>query len=298
MSKNNNKSKQVKIGIVFLIALFVLYFGINFLKGVNIFTPSNYFTVTFNNVEGMIIADPVVVNGLKIGQVNDMNFDPLYPNLVFVGIQIKKGLKIPLCSTIAMEEGIIGSSTIQLNLPNEVKGYYSPGDTISGTRKTNIMDAVDNVIPKVQSIIPKIDSILTHIDDLLTNPALITTIENAEKLTSQLNNTTSATNDILKKLNNELPLITNNLNSSLSNISLLTEKLSKVDIESTFAKIDNTLKNVELITTKLTQKDNSIGLLLNDRQLYDNINNMLISTDKIIYDLKKDPSKYVNIKVF
>lgn len=297
MANKENVSKQVKIGVVFIIALAILYFGINFLKGINIFKATNSFIVTFDNVEGMVISDPVTIHGLKIGMVNKMTYDPDHPDKIFVKIQMDKGVEIPIGSTISMEEGLLGGSTVQLEASNN-KEYYRVGDTIAGIKKSGVMSMVTELGPKVGDILPKVDSILTHLDILLTSTALSNTFENLDGLTVELKKTTVRTNQILGQLNKDLPELTGNLNKTMSNVSGLTSKLNKLDLESTFKKIDHTLNNVNLITNKLNEKDNTIGLLLNDRQLYDQINSTLGSTNELLKNVKENPSKYVNIKVF
>lgn len=291
--------KQVKIGIAFITALFILYFGIHFLKGINIFKPSNYYIVTFDNVTGMVISDPVTINGLKIGQVNEMNYDPAISSTkIFVQIQMNKSVKIPKGSTIEQEAGMISSSTLILKSPSTVSSYLSPGDTIVGIRKVGMMDMFSKMTPQIEVLLPKLDSIMLHIDNLLSNPALNASLNNVEMLTAELNSTTRETTKLLKSLNQEVPSMAKNLNRTLENVGELTEKINQIDINATFEKLDNTATNIESLTGKLNSKDNSIGLLFNDRQLYDSINSVLNNSSLLLEDVRKNPSKYINIKVF
>lgn len=294
----NKITKEVKIGVAFILALFLLYFGINFLKGVNIFKPANSYVVVFENVAGMLQADPVTVNGLKIGQVHEMELDPNGGKRVLVYVQMNKGVKIPQGSKLRLDAGMLGGSTLLLEPNLDSKEYCTPGDTLVGVRKPGMMDIVARVAPQVENLLPKLDSIVSGIDRLVNNPALASTLDNVNSMTSDFAQSSKEINKLLVSLNRDLPTISNNLVSTTNNFEEFSHQVKGIDLVATFNKVDSTMTNIQYLSSKLTSKDNSIGLLLNDRQLYDSINVTLGNASMLLKDVKEHPSRYINVKVF
>lgn len=291
-------TKEVKIGIAFVIALCILYFGINFLKGINIFKPANSYTISFNDVSGLLTADGVTVNGLKIGQVFDMQLNPEDPSTVLVNIHLDKGFKIPVGSKVMLEQGMIASSNIIIEPNKEASEYYTSDDIIAGEKKTGLMDAAANIVPKLEGMIPKLDSILTNINKLTGDTALTKTLKNVNTITDELAVSSRQVNVLLSSLGKDLPIISKNLANTTENVAQITQQVKGIDIASTFRKLDSTMSNIEVLSSKLNSKDNSIGLLLNDRKLYDDLNSTLGNASLLLEDVKNNPSKYINVKVF
>lgn len=290
-------TKEVKIGLAFIVALFVLYFGINFLKGLNIFKPSNSYTVEFKDVSGILIADAVTIHGLKVGQVYDLRLNPEDPKTVLVDIHLTTGIKIPVGSKILHDAGMISNSRLIIE-PSDSKEYYKESDLIMGEKKSGLTDVAARVVPKVEDILPKLDSILTNLQTLTADPSLKQTLNNVNQLTGELASSTKHMNSILTNLNNDLPTITKNLASTTGNLEQLTYQVKGIDLVATFNKLDTTMTNVQFLSTKLTSPDNSLGLLLNDRKMYDGLNGTLENASTLLEDVKTNPSKYINVKVF
>lgn len=291
-------TKEVKIGIAFIVALFLVYFGINFLKGINIFTPANSYVVVFDNVAGMLHADPITVNGMKIGQVHGMELDPTGANRVYVNVQMEKGVKIPKGSKLSLDAAMLGGTTLLLERNANATEFYTPGDTLIGDRKSGMMDVVANVMPKVEGLIPKLDSIMTGINKLVNDSSLTASLKNVNTITGEFAKSSREINKLLVSLNKDLPTITENLASTTSNFEELSQQAKGIDLVATFSKVDSTMANVQHLSSKLTSKDSSIGLLLNDRQLYDSLNVTLGNASMLMKDVKENPSKYINVKVF
>lgn len=294
----NKITKEVKIGIAFVVALFLLYFGISFLKGVNIFKPANSYVVVFENVAGMLQADPVTVNGLKIGQVHEMKLDPQGGTKVLVYVQMDKGVKITKGSRLSLDAGMLGGSTLLLEPNRDSNEFYNPGDTIQGVRKAGMMDVATRVVPQVENLLPKLDSIITGIDRLVNSPALSASLNNVNSITDDFAKSSKELNKLLSSLNHDLPAISKNLVTTTNNFADLSNQAKGIDLVSTFNKVDSTMANVQFLSSKLTSKDSSIGLLLNDRQLYDSLNVTLGNASMLMKDVKENPSKYINVKVF
>lgn len=291
-------TKEVKIGVAFVIALFLLYFGISFLKGINIFTPSNSYTVVFDDVAGLLIADAVTVNGLKVGQVFDMNINPEDPKTVLVHIRMDKGMKIPVGSKILLEPGMISSAALLLEPKFGVTEYYTSDDLIKGEKKSGLMDAAATIIPKVENLLPKLDSILIGVNQLANGEDLKQTLANANALTAELTKSSQQVNTLLATLNKDMPAISKNLVATTDNFETLSNQAKEIDLVSTFNKLDSTMTNIQYLSSKLTSKDGSVGLLLNDTKMYEELNDAIKNASLLMEDLKQNPSKYINVKVF
>lgn len=287
-------SKEIKIGAAFVLALFVLYFGISFLKGVNIFKPSNSYQVAFDDVTDLTVSTPIILNGLQVGLVNSMHLDQ-DKKRVIVNINLNDDIKIPKGSELKIDGGMLGGSKLIMTLNTSQTDYYTSDDIIQGTRNIGMMESVSGLVPNVGNLLPKLDSILTAVQVLVANPALSNSLENVDNITRDLKTSTTQLNQLMIALNKDIPKITNNF----ANVSAdLSNKVNSMDLVGSFNSIDNTLKNIESMTNKLNSKDNSMGLLLNDRQLYDSINSTLNNASLLLKDVKDNPSRYINVKVF
>lgn len=291
-------SKEFKIGIAFLIAIFLLYYGISFLRGVNIFKASSEYMVVFDDVSGLAISSPVTMNGYQVGLVSTMSLDPNKPGRVVTYLNMNKDIKIPRNGKMYLDVSMLGSATIILEADFKTEDFISTSDTIIGIRKKGLMDAAGDLTPQIGQLVPKIDSILTGIQLLVTNPALNQSMENINAITGDLAKSTKQMNALLAKLNKDVPVITGNLATVSNDFAGVSKQVSAMDLHSTYRSVDSTMKNIHYLSSKLTAKDNSLGLLLNDRQLYDSINSTIGNASLLLKDVKENPQKYINVKVF
>ncbi|MDR1707903.1 MAG: MlaD family protein [Prevotella sp.] len=291
-------SKEVKIGIAFVIAMFLLYYGISFLKGFNIFRSSNTYIVVFDNVEGLTQATPVTINGFQVGLVSSMKMDPNNPNRIVTYLNMDKGLNIPKGSKMYLDVSMLGSATIIMETNPYTTEYISNSDTIVGNRKKGMLDAADKMVPQIQGLLPKIDSILTGINTLVNSPVLSQSLSDVNQITTDLAKSTKQLNIMMNSLNKDIPVVTGNLSSMSNDLTGLTKQLNQMDIASTYRAVDSTMKNIQQLSTKISSKDSSLGLLLNDRNLYDSINSTINNASLLLKDIRENPSRYINVKVF
>lgn len=291
-------SKEAKIGVAFILAIVILYFGISFLKGINIFKPTNSYTVVFDDVSGLTQSTPVTLNGLQIGLVYSMNLDENNPKQVITHLNLNKGLKIPKGSKLYLDVSLMGAATVILEPNLSCTDMVTQNDTIIGLRKKGLMDAGGDLMPKVTEMMPKIDSILIGLQNLTNNPDIPRTLNNVSGITAELKTSTKQLNNLLGSVQKDVPVMTSNLASASKDMAVMTSKIKTMDIDETYKSINSTLKNIEQLSLKLNAKDNSVGLLLNDRQLYDSLNSTLNNASLLLKDVKENPQKYINVKVF
>ena len=287
--------KEVKIGIIGITAIAMLFFGINYLKGVRMFHASSYYYVEYTDINGLSTSSPVFASGYKIGLVRDIEYNHANPGHVVVEVELDNDMKIPTHSRGELVTDMLGNIKMNLILNLKSKEYYQPGDTLSGIVNNGLMGVAEGIMPKVEQLMPKMDSILHSLNQLLANPALSATLENTEKLTASLNVTTRQLNQFMQ---NELPLLTNRMVTIAENVTVISENLKDIDYAGTIQKIDSTLYNVQTLTNKLNNKDNTIGLLLNDPTLYNNLSATTANAATLLENLKAHPKRYVHFSLF
>lgn len=287
--------KEVKIGIIGIIALGLLIFGLNYLRGVSMFKSSRSFYVEFNNINGLPTSSPVFANGYKIGLVRDIQYNYEKLGSVIVEVQLDKEMRIPTGSRGELVTEMLGTVKMNLILNLESQTYLQPGDTLEGYANNGLMGAAETMIPKVEQLLPKMDSILHSLNTLLADPALTATLHNAEAVTSNLKTTT---NELNKLMNGDLPQITHNLVTISDNVASISNNLKDIDYATTINRIDSTLYNIQLLTDKLNSRDNTIGLLFNDPSLYQNLNATTANAASLLEDLKIHPKRYVHFSLF
>ena len=288
--------KEFKIGLAGIAALIILFCGIKYLKGINMFKPESYYLVEFENVNGLPESSPVFANGFKIGLVRDIKYNYQHPGHVLVGIELDQNMKVPVGSRAELVTEMLGTVKMNILLNLESTEYISQNDTIPGFANNGLLGAAESdLLPKLQQMLPKMDSILASVNKLLADPALTQTLHNAEQLTSSLNATSQQLN---KLMSNDVPQMAENVNAITANLKTISDNLKGVDYASTFSKVDSTLENVRLLTDKLNQKDNTLGLLMNDSSLYQNLNATAANAASLLKDLETHPKRYVHFSLF
>lgn len=297
-------TKNVIIGLVIIVALGLLFWGIEYLKGVNLFKPTNFYKAYFEQVDGLNVSSPVTINGFKVGQVSEISYD-YDNNRILVEMSMDKNLKIPVGTTVSLASGLLGSAELELNL-SQNSTYLNVGDEIKGTVQSGLMDAVSsNVMPQVKVMLPKLDSILTNVNALTADPALRTSVARLDGITAELAASSQQLTQLMRQINASVPGVmtnvdgvTSKLNTSAGDLNSITAQLKAMPLDSTINSINATVANLEQLSRKINSTDSSLGMLLNDRQLYNNANNAVLSLDSLLQDVKANPKRYVTIKVF
>lgn len=288
--------KEVKIGLAGIASLLILFFGINYLKGINMFKPESYYYVEFTNINGLATSSPVFANGLKVGLVRDIQYNYQKPGHVVVGIEMDQAMRLPKGSRAELVTEMLGTVKMNMLLNNDSQEYYNPGDTLAGEANEGIMGAAEkDLLPKLTQMMPKMDSILSSLNKLLADPALTKTLHNAEQLTASLNATSRQLHSLMST---DIPQLTGNVTAITEDLKAISGNLKNVDYAATFSKIDSTLQNVHLLTEKLNRKDNSLGLLMNDPELYNNLNATTANAASLLKDLQEHPKRYVHFSLF
>ena len=297
--KKNFFTREVRVGIMAVVAIFVLYFGLNFLKGVDIFSPINYYYATYDNIGGLVPSSPVYVKGYKVGQVEEVKYDFTIQESFVVKISVSKDIKLPKGSKIELyDDGLMGGKAIQIVFEPLKGDYaaYASGDTIESQIGGGLMAQLSGeLMPKIESISTQADSLLRSVRVLIESKEIKNSLTSIEKTTTDLA-TTSA--QLKKIMNKDVPNVLSDVNTVTGDLKKVSGNLSKIDFAATFASIDYTIKNLNLMTDKINSGEGSIGMLLNNKDLYVNLSNTAASADQLIIDLKNNPKRYVHFSLF
>lgn len=291
-------TKEIKIALVAIVGILVMYFGINFLKGMNLFSTNNAYYMTFDDIQGLGASTPIYADGYKVGTVDGMEYDYKENGPIKVKVDIVKDLRIPQGSKAEIVKDLMGNLQVNLLLANNPRERVEPGGVIPGAVNGGMMDKAANLIPVVEKMLPKLDSILTSVNALLADPALAASLHNVETITSNLTVSTRELNTLMAGLNKQVPGMIGKANGVLDNTNRLTANLASLDVQGTLNKVNQTLESAHQFTEKLNSNQGSLGLLMNDTKLYDNLTSTMSHADSLVIDLKAHPKRYVHFSVF
>ena len=294
----NKFSKEIQIALVALVGIVVLYFGLQFLKGLTVFSTDNNYYVKFSDISGLSASSPVYANGYRVGVVENIVYDFENQGDIVATMSINNEMRIPSGSYAEIVSDLLGNIKLELKLGPNFSDIIEPGDTISGGLQMGAMAKAANIIPRVESLLPKLDSILANVNALLANPALSNSLTNIDHMTGSLNSTAVELNHLASSLNKQMPQMLENADGLLANTNSLTHNLNDLDIAGTMQKVDLTMRNLEQMTAKLNSNDGTLGLLMRDPGLYNNLNATMMHADSLMIDLKKHPKRYVHFSVF
>lgn len=306
-------TNETKVGILAAFSIAVLIIGYNFLKGNAIFSSETVLYARYTHVDGLAVSKPVLINGFQIGRVDKL---VLQPNGEIVAtLKIKGKYDIPK-NSIAKLEGtdLLGSKAIVMEL-GVGKDFAQDGDTLNANVAANLMEAVEPVQKKAQQLIGKMDSILTSVNSIL-NPdfqknvnksfnsiaATLSSLEGTSKKVDGLVGTEGRRiSAILANAESISANLKNNnqkINAILGNINTITDQVAAANFKQTIDNANKAVADLQGIVTKVNDGKGTLGLLVNDTKMYDNLNNASKNLDNLIIDLKENPKRYVHFSVF
>ena len=298
-------TKEVRIALVAIAGIVLLYFGLNFLKGRAVFSNRNIYFARFSNISGLSASNPIYADGYQVGTVRSINYNYDQSGIVLVQFEVDNNLRIPKGSSAEIVSDLMGNVKMNLLLANNPRERVEVGDTIQGGLNGGMIETVGQLVPAVEKMLPKLDSILMNVNALLADPALRQTLHNTQATTANLTTSTRELNTLLATLNHRVPGMMNKADNALTeagrtlhNTTKLTDNLAAVDVAGTMAKVDKTLANVQQFTNRLNNNNGSLGLLMNDPSMYNNMNSTMRSADSLLIDLKLHPKRYVHFSIF
>ena len=291
-------TNEIKIALVAIVGILVLFFGLNFLKGMSFFSTDSTYYVAFKDISGLSSSNPIYADGYKVGVVKSIQYNYAKKGDVLVQIDINPDLRIPKGSSAEIESDLMGNVKMNLLLANNPLERVNKGDTIIGSKNSGMLGNVAKLLPTVRQMLPKLDSILSSVNTLLADPALAHSLHNIEGITANLNTTSQQLNTLVAGVNTQVPGLLRRADGVMVNANTFTGNLAQVDIAGTMAQVNQTIAQLNAFSQQLNSKEGSLGLLMHDPALYNNLNKTMMSVDSLLINVRQHPKRYVHFSLF
>ena len=291
-------TKEIKIALVSIVGLVVLFFGLQFLKGLSVFERDSSYYVAFDDATGLSESAPVYANGYRVGVVKHLDYDYRPDGKIVATLGLHKEMRVPAGSHAELASDLLGNIKINLVLSQDPLHMLAVGDTISGSAELSLMSKVGNMVPAIEAMLPKLDSIMCSLNRLLADPALPHVLHNVEGMTANLDATSRDLRSLSASLNRSVPSLMVKADSTLGHTQQLTSHLAQIDVAQMAASVNQTLANVEQLTNRLNSNEGTLGLLMRDPSLYNHLSATAADADALLIDLKENPWRYVHFSLF
>ena len=312
-------TREIKIGITFIVTIAAFYWGVNFLKGKDIFTNVRKIYAVYPKVNGLMRSNPVTINGLNVGKISNISFSNDTSRFLVVEMSISHDIPIPKNSIARIySSDLLGSKAIEILLGNSAE-YIKKGDTLHSESKASLEDEVNRqVLPlkmKAESLMGSFDTLISILNEVMnerTRDNLIKSFESIRNTIKHLEVTTSSIDTIVNNQKGRMSEIIINIESithnikdnnqqitsAIRNVSSLTDTLAATNLSKTINTTQRALQNFEQITDKINKGKGSLGLLINNDSLYRQLEGSSRNLNLLLGDMKAHPSKYVHFSVF
>jgi len=312
-------SKEAKIGALVLVAIIALIWGINYLKGTELFSTRNTYYAVYNRVNGLVASNPVIMNGYKVGFVEDIEFMEDKSGRIVVTVLVDQNVFVSKSSIARIvDANFLGSKALDLELGMDANAAHN-GDTLNSELQLSLTESLTSSISplkdKSENLITTLDSLGTSFSavmDAKTRQNMRNSIEslninlqNLERITLSLAQMTATQNGALKKTIENMQVITatiaNNhhkLTQILDNVNQISDSLAAANLAATIRSTNKAMNETAQVMAKINAGEGSLGLLVNDKELYNNLNAASADLDKLLIDLKANPKRYVQVSVF
>jgi phospholipid/cholesterol/gamma-HCH transport system substrate-binding protein len=312
-------SREFKIGFLFILATAILIWGFSFLKNKNILYKERVLIAVYKNVNGLNPSNPVYINGVKVGQVGKVYFDPKLNGDIIVELVFTDKFPVPGNSVARIfSEDLMGSKAVEILLGTTPE-YALNGDTLTTDVETSLKDAVNQqILPlklKAEDLISSIDTMVVAIQAIFSKDAredLTASIKSIRQTVSNLENTTQNLDTLMTTQSNRLAsilynidMITRNLNNNsqeinrvLDNLATVTDTLAKSNISGIIVNLDQTISSLSVVMSKIEKGEGTLGMLINDDKLYKELEKSAVDLNLLLEDIKQNPQRYVRVSVF
>ena len=299
--------KEIKVGFLAIVGIIMSVFSYNYLKGINLFEKNRNFKIIYTKVDGLSVSNPVTLNGLKIGNVKKIKFNPLNSKELIVDVVVENDIKFPKTSIAELyETGLIGGKAIAI-IPDYMNDstIASDGDFLKGVNKPGLTELVNQILPQVQlqleGVMKNAEIVFKNINNLFdeeTKKELKYSIQNFSLLTSNLNNTSKNISDLINKNSNNLSSAILDFKNASKNIRSISDSISGKEITNITNNLNELLNNLKIISNNLNNSKGSIGKLINDDSIYSNLEKASNELNILIEDIKINPGRYIKFSVF
>ena len=304
-------SNETKVGVLAVISLTLLILGFNFLKGKDLFKKNKMIDAVFHDLGGLEKSNDVKVNGYKVGKVYTIGMKDNNMDESIVTINLNEDVHIPKDSKAIITSTLTGIWSINI-AKGELHDFLKPGDTLATRLEATIVDDVKAqltpTLEKVRKTLDSLNSVFGKINGVLNAEAK----QNIQQTLANLNTASNSINGLLdnqngalaKTLNNAEQLTsslkenTDDIRATVGNAKKASEKLANLEIQPTIESLQETIKQLKDVVVKMNSKDGTLGALINDKALYNKLNDAILSAEILMDDLRTHPKRYVNLSIF
>lgn len=274
-------AREVKVGVLAVVCAGILYFGFNFLKGVNIFSPTDCYYGQFERSNGLTEQAPVYILGHKVGLVESINYDFTRTPAFTVGVSINDDITLPIGTHMALvADGLLGGAAIELLLPEDTGVAHKGGDTLTTTIVPGLMESLQaGVLANLDSLLAETNVLISNLTSEMEMGSLNATLRNIEQITSDLK---VSGKDIRQFTHGQLPSIIARIDTTIAELQVIVTNVKDANVQNTVEDLNETIR---LLNELLQSEDGTLGLLLNDTELHDNLNTALKNLDKAVLNV-------------
>ena len=284
------------MGALAIVCLFLLIFGFNFLKGVNIFSPTNSYYGRFVNLHGLEEQAAVYISGHKVGQVDNIEYDFTRDSAFTIDISINKDIALPQGTQMALiSDGLLGGVAIELQLA-ESQEAIAHGSFIPTTYVPGLVESLQGeLLAKLSAAVEDVDSLVASLQTQVAGNHIHSTLTNVDRISGDL---TVVSGDLKRMMRTQVPTIVNNADTAIANLNTVVADLKAADLKATVARVDTAVDNVNAILADVRSEKGTLGQLIYNKSLYNHIDATVLSADSLLVDLKAHPKRYVHFSIF
>ena len=299
-------SREVKVGALVLSGIILFIYGFNYLKGKDLFNSSDTFYTEYNNVEGLVPSTPVTINGLKVGKVTAIGFKGDGSGKLSIQLMVDSNFEFSKNSKAELyETGLIGGKAIAIIPAFDGAEKAEEGDVLEGRVKAGLTELVNKRLTplqeKIEIMMVGTDSLLSNLNDVFdakTKANLRGSIAGLNDVIQNFKRTSSSLNTLVAQNQEKLDNTLKNVENISSNLSKTTNELAEADLKQTIKTLESTIQNFNGISEKINSGEGSIGKLLKDEGLYDNLEGASLQLEQLLQDMKLNPKRYVHFSLF
>ena len=294
-------AREIKVGALATMCLFLLFFGFNYLKGVNIFSPTNSYHGKFTNLHGLELQAPVSICGHKVGQVDAIHYDYTRDTAFVIDISVNRDIRLPEGTQMALvADGLLGGMAIELQFPqSSISNLQSPikkGAFLPTCYVPGLMESIQGeLLAKVAMAVEHVDTLVAQLNSQLEGDHLKSSLENVDRISGDL---TYVSNDLKRLMKTQVPGIVNNADTVIANLNSIVADIKEADLKATVARVDTAMESVNALIADVRSPEGTIGQLLYNKSLYTHIDAAVVSADSLLTDLKANPGRYVQFSMF
>lgn len=296
-------TREIKVGVLAIICVFLLFYGLNFLKGVNIFSPTNSYHGVYTNLHGLEEQASVFIMGHKVGQVDRLRYDFTKDSAFTVDISIRKDIVLPEGTSLALRaDGLLGGMALELLFPEDAteklqqQALIKQGATLPTVYLPGIMENLQNeLIAKIANAVEQVDTLVAQLNGQLEGDHLKSTLANVDRISGDL---TDVSGDLRRIMNTQVPGIVNNADTAIANLNTVIADIKAADLKATVARVDTAIEGVNAVVADVRAQKGTLGQLIYNKSLYNHVDATVISADSLLTDIKAHPKRYVHFSVF